>query len=171
MAAAQPPGGGFNPGTAPNPNNQPTSWGGDAQLLANLYDEQQWRSELPSNFLSAQDAANAEKALEQEEEEKSQAMALGLVPINRLPIAEYGDFGDATPPTVLPYQARLIGPSSAGKKTAKLIVKKPVIPFKAVPAVPGRPVIPEAEIAAVVIAQRERSSSLRQSGNADLMYL
>ncbi len=138
-------------------------------MSANLYDDQRWLSELPSNFLSAQDAANAEKALAEEEEEKSQAYAVGIAPQNRLPIADYGDFGDATPPSVLPH-ARLIG-LAAAKKTAKLIVKKPVIPFNAVPAVPGRPVIPEAEIAAVVIAQRQRASSLKHSANSDLLYL
>ncbi len=139
-------------------------------MSANLYDDQRWLSEMPSNFLSAQDAASAEKALEEEEEEKSQAYAVGIASQNRLPIADYGDFGDATPPSVIPHQARLIGPAAA-KKTAKLIVKKPVIPFNAVPAVPGRPVIPEAEIAAVVIAQRQRASSLKHSANSDLLYL
>ncbi len=136
-------------------------------MSANLYDDSRWLSEMPSNFLSAQDAANAEKALAEEEEEKSQAFASQ----NRLPIADYGDFGDATPPSVIPHQARLIGPAATAKKTAKLIVKKPVIPFNAVPAVPGRPVIPEAEIAAVVIAQRQRASSLKHSANSDLLYL
>ena len=131
-----------------------------------------WRQDVSSNFLSPEDAANAEKAIEEEEK----ALSIGNYG-NRLPIADYGDFGDAKP------ESRHLRLGGGGvpfgpRKAEKLIVKRPVIPFKAVPAVPGRPVIPEAEIAAVVIAQkeralaqRERSFGLRQSHSEELMYL
>ena len=138
-------------------------WNGDLPLSPNGADERQWLPEVPSNFLSAQDAATAENAIEEETSHGFAAAAAQM--LNRLPIADYyGDYGDFKPTLQNQRFADI-------KKAEKLIVKKPVKPFEAVPAVPGRPVIPEAEFLAVAAATRQRWPQFLRRPDDELVYL